>query len=240
MKAVLFDLYETLVTHFDPDWVPPFRSIAQRLGVEEHIFENLWHRFDEAWQLGEISHYQEALAQLCTAAGREPDLALIEVLSREYRVIKAQPFETMEPEIVEMVATLKQSGLKLGIVTNASDLDAAPWPNCLLASFFDDFVASHRVGLLKPDKRIYELACRRLDIRPTEAIFVGDGGAKELYGATQARLTAYWSTWFLDRWPEGIRPNGFTGDEWRQHSIKGKPPYNRFVRPRDLLAAILR
>jgi FMN phosphatase YigB (HAD superfamily) len=22
-KAVLFDLYETLVTHFDPDWAPP-------------------------------------------------------------------------------------------------------------------------------------------------------------------------------------------------------------------------
>src|SRR5690348_12267582 len=35
IQAVLFDLYETLVTYFDPAWTPPPRTIAERLGVPE-------------------------------------------------------------------------------------------------------------------------------------------------------------------------------------------------------------
>jgi putative hydrolase of the HAD superfamily len=48
-------------------------------------------------------------------------------------------------------------------------------------------VASHSVALLKPGTSIYAMVCRRLGIDPSEAIFVGDGGANELHGATQAR-----------------------------------------------------
>lgn len=90
-----------------------------------------------------------------------------------------------------------------------------------------------------PDEGVFEFACRRLDVRPSEAVFVGDGGANELYGATQAGLAAYWCTWPLDRWPEGIRPHGFPGDSWRQHSNMGEPPpYERLARPPELLARI--
>jgi epoxide hydrolase-like predicted phosphatase len=38
----------------------------------------------------------------------------------------------------------------------------------------DDLVYSHEVGMSKPDPRIYELACGRLDVRPEEMIFLDD------------------------------------------------------------------
>jgi len=38
----------------------------------------------------------------------------------------------------------------------------------------DDLVYSHEVGLAKPDPAIYELACRRLGVRPEETVFVDD------------------------------------------------------------------
>ena len=44
IDAVLFDLYETLVTHFYPAWAPPPRSIAQRLGIDEDHFQQHWPR----------------------------------------------------------------------------------------------------------------------------------------------------------------------------------------------------
>ena len=44
MQAVIFDLYETLVTLFVPDWLPPRESIAQRLDVDERTFEETWSR----------------------------------------------------------------------------------------------------------------------------------------------------------------------------------------------------
>jgi epoxide hydrolase-like predicted phosphatase len=40
--------------------------------------------------------------------------------------------------------------------------------------YMDAIVYSHEVGISKPDHRIYELACDRLGVRPTEMIFVDD------------------------------------------------------------------
>jgi len=42
MKAILFDLCETLVIHLDPDFVYPIRTIAERLRIEESIYLAVW------------------------------------------------------------------------------------------------------------------------------------------------------------------------------------------------------
>jgi hypothetical protein len=38
LQAVFFDLYETLITEFDPDWTPS-PSTADQLGVDAALFE---------------------------------------------------------------------------------------------------------------------------------------------------------------------------------------------------------
>ncbi len=239
MKAVFFDLYETLVTHFDPNWVPPPQSIAQRLGIKESTFTEHWPQLDRSWQAGEISQYGDALTQLCAAEGKEPDLTVIEELYGEYQARIARLFAIIEPEIIEMLNALRRSKLKLGVITNASDLDVEPWQTSELAPLFDDVVISHEVGLLKPDPRIYELACKRIEVRPGDAIFAGDGGSDELRGAEEFGLDPKWCIWFLGRWPAGVTPNGFPGGEWRDRPFDGPSPYERFSRPQDLLAVIL-
>lgn len=199
MKVIFFDLFETLVTHFDPEWTPPPRSIAQRLGLEDGAFDESWRTFDTSWQRGEVSTYRDALAQVCLACGGEPDEDVVSQLVHEYQQMTGQVFSRIEPDIIELVTTLKHAGYSLEVITNAGDLDAAPWFTCPLAPLFDDFLASHCIGLLKRDTAIFDLACDRLGVWPSEAIFVGDGGGDELAGATRAGLTAYWCSWFLDR-----------------------------------------
>jgi putative hydrolase of the HAD superfamily len=45
-----------------------------------------------------------------------------------------------------------------------------------LGGLFDLIIESSIVGLRKPDPRIYELVCERLDVEPTAAIFLDDLG----------------------------------------------------------------
>lgn len=234
-RVIFFDLFETLVTVFEPGWSPPPRTIADRLGVTEEHYRASWPEFDRAWQAGAIPTYQEALAALCAAAGTRADAAVITQLTTEFEQMIAKVYAAVEPEIIDMVAALKAAGYKLGVITNAGDLDTILWPDCELAPHFDDLVASHRVRLLKRDRHIFDLACERLGVTPEDAIFVGDGGGNELHGASEAGLTAYWCSWFLDRWPEGIRPNGFPGDDWRQYVEGHDPPFDRIEQPDDLL-----
>lgn len=240
MTAVLFDLFETLVSYFDPEWKPPVLTIAQRLGIDQRFYDENWGRFDKQWQAGSIEHYEDALAGLCAAANVRPDDRVLAQLKTEYVAYAARTaFVQAESAIVELLSTLESAGFKLGVVTNANNLDSAPWADHELARFFDVFVASHRVRLLKPDRRIFALACEQLQVEPGAAVFVGDGGSDELAGARAAGLQPLWCTWFLDRWPEGIRPNGFPGDGWRQHPSDSDAPYPRVRRPEDLLGMLL-
>lgn len=41
-------------------------------------------------------------------------------------------------------------------------------------SYFDDMILSFEVGLSKPDRQIYQLACERLSVQPQEVIFIDD------------------------------------------------------------------
>ena len=75
------------------------------------------------------------------------------------------------------------------------------WEESPLSPFFDTAVFSYQVGLVKPDRRIYELSCARLDVAPENALFCGDGGSGELFGAAVAGLVPCWATWFLSQYP---------------------------------------
>ena len=50
-------------------------------------------------------------------------------------------------------------------------------------------VYSHEVGIAKPDRRIYELTCERLEVRPEEVIFLDDVEAY-VAGARDAGMNA--------------------------------------------------
>jgi Predicted hydrolase (HAD superfamily) len=57
-------------------------------------------------------------------------------------------------------------------------------------------VLSYRVGIAKPDTRIYELACAAVDTPPAACLYVGDGADRELHGAKSLGMRVYQTTQF--------------------------------------------
>ena len=168
----------------------------------------------------------------------ERDLLEIERLTDETRTRLSKVFGSFLPEITDMLEGLQLSGLKLGVVTNAHDLDTEPWAESSLAEYFDVFVASYEVGICKPDPAIYALACDRLGVDPSDAWFVGDGGSDELAGAEAVGMRAFWCTWYLDRWPAGLTPNAFEGGEWRDRPRGDRRRYQPVEQPGSLAALL--
>src|SRR5205814_6259879 len=79
------------------------------------------------------------------------------------------------PAMLEAIRRIRERGLLTGAVTNnwiTEDGEAGG-----LRPYFDAFVESARVGLRKPDPRIFELACAALVITPEEAVLLDDIGA---------------------------------------------------------------
>ncbi len=79
------------------------------------------------------------------------------------------------PTMLEAIHRIRASGLRAGALTN--NWISENQPTRLLEPHFDVFIESSVVGLRKPDPRIYELACARLEVRPAEAAFLDDIGS---------------------------------------------------------------
>ncbi|RLI19572.1 haloacid dehalogenase, partial [Candidatus Bathyarchaeota archaeon] len=57
-----------------------------------------------------------------------------------------------------------------------------------LHHFFDIVVISEEVGSEKPDTKIFEVALKKLNIEPYEAVYVGDNLETDILGANKAGM----------------------------------------------------
>lgn len=83
---------------------------------------------------------------------------------------------------------LKSAGLKLGVVSNADGRVEAQLEAAKLADLLDFVIDSHRVGLEKPDPRIFQLGLERAGVAAHEALYVGDLYAIDVLGARSAGI----------------------------------------------------
>ena len=92
------------------------------------------------------------------------------------------------PGAIETIAQLRAGGRRVGLITVCSEDVPDVWTETPFSDLFDATVFSCSVGMLKPDPRIYHLACEELGVEPGEAMFVGDGANDELAGAQRVGL----------------------------------------------------
>ena len=78
-------------------------------------------------------------------------------------------------ENLKIALNLKKKGKKIYILSNfpGDQFDNFMKENKFLNEF-DDMIISGKVGLKKPDKKIYELAIRKFDCNPNKTLFIDD------------------------------------------------------------------
>lgn len=205
--AVVFDLFETLVTEVVTEGqMPPtgHPSSADLLGIERGAFKAAWSQ-RKIRRMTSVLPYEAALVEICGQFGVRPGSREVRELVEARRVSKAMPFSRVAEPVLAMLEDLRSRGCALGLVSNCSVEDVEGFPNSPLASCFDQIIWSYQVGLQKPDPRIYQVACQRLKALPGETLFVGDGSFDELEGAAAAALRPVWASWFVAGWPESLR-----------------------------------
>jgi putative hydrolase of the HAD superfamily len=79
------------------------------------------------------------------------------------------------PAMLEAIRRIRARGLRAGALTNNWASERSE-PTHELKDLFDAFIESSRVGLRKPDPRIYRLACDALGVAPSETVFLDDIG----------------------------------------------------------------
>ncbi len=188
-KAVIFDLFGTLVHKFPVDEsIDILRDMAAVLEVDGDAFTRLWFESFSERHSGCFPDLEADIEYVSQKMGIRPDEEALRKAAQINLDYVATHIVSKEGA-VELLTWLREKGYKTGLVSNWSDEVPTVWKDIPLSGYFDVSVFSCRAGIMKPDPRIYYMACDQLSLKPEECLFVGDGDSSELTGAAGVGMT---------------------------------------------------
>jgi len=211
IKAVLFDLGETLVNFGKVNTGRLFlegaklsynflKSCGQPVGnFKYYCWRNLI-AMRIRYLLSNITKNDFNSLALLRGIGKKKGMRLDGQQWRHFAWLWYEPLSkvaTAEPKIKETLTALKNSGLKLGIVSNTF-VNACSLEKHLqqvgILDFFTVRVYSYEFDFRKPDVRIFKIAAERIGEAMENILYVGDRIDKDIIPAIRSGMQAVLKT----------------------------------------------
>ena len=154
---------------------------------------------------GAYASTEENIAAVCRLIGHTPTA---EGLAAATRIRLAFTRSYLEPrgDTLATLAAIRESGRKLGLVSDCSIEVPTLWGETAFAPLFDMTVFSSQMGTKKPDPRMYLAACEGLGVPPEACLYVGDGSSQELTGAAAVGMHPVLIRMAHEENPDAFRP----------------------------------
>jgi len=199
--VITFDAGQTLI-ELDLDF------LAQRLaergmevapGTLAAAAPAAWARYDELVEAGEGHPWRALMTTLLEGTGAREVAPMVAWLwSEQPRVnLWRKPI----PEMVALARELARGGARLAVLSNSEGRLAELLEQISIADPFAVIIDSGRVGIEKPDRRIFDYTLAALGLPDAEPIHIGDSWAADIVGARDAGWRSIW-------YGRGVRPTG--------------------------------
>jgi putative hydrolase of the HAD superfamily len=184
VRAVVFDLWNTLATWPEGESGDLRRRWAESIGVTVEQLDEHWYA-DALYARRESGPIREAVEELYRELGVDADVD--ELLGSRLELTR----RSLVPVdgALDTLRELRRRGLKTALISNCTEEVALVWQETPFAALVDVAVFSATARCMKPSPEIYELALAQLDVPASDALFVGDGANDELRGARDVGLT---------------------------------------------------
>jgi epoxide hydrolase-like predicted phosphatase len=165
IRAVFFDVGGVLESTPPTGWVQLWEA---KLGLETG---QLIARTSDLTLAGSLGQITEAEVRRRYGERLGIDVRTVDALLED---AWTEYLGTLNEELVAYVRDLR-TRCRTGIISNSfvgareREGERYGFPDLV-----DAVIYSHEVGFAKPDSRIYEIACERLDVQPAEALLVDD------------------------------------------------------------------
>ncbi|MEJ2216173.1 MAG: HAD family hydrolase [Gemmatimonadota bacterium] len=202
VEAITFDFFNTLVSHRDGmgGRGKQVMEYLQSHGIEsepwEHqvlydVFEPHAREYSPAFSAEEKDRYHVRVAErlfrrlkVGMAAQRAAHHA-----TEMWQLIGPRSLEVF-PDVRPTLERLREEGYRLAVVSNWQCGLGHFCVELGLGGLFRAVIVSAEVGAEKPDRRMFEEACRHLKTEPRQVLHVGDSPDEDVEGAQAAGLNA--------------------------------------------------
>ncbi len=193
-RAVIFDMYETLITHYNS---PLYfgAQMAEDAGISEERFTPLWRTTEHDRTIGKLR--LEEVLEMILRENQCYSEKLLNKLSEKRIAAKDECFRHLHPEIIPMLSELKEKGFLVGLISNCFSEEADIIRKSILFPYFDAVYLSYEQGIQKPDEKIFRRCMDELSVSADECVYVGDGGSNELEAARKLGMKAVQAAWYL-------------------------------------------
>jgi 2-haloacid dehalogenase len=189
VKACLFDAYGTLFDFASaarncrdvpPDQIGPLTNLWRDKQLQYTWLRAVQGLHADFWQV--TSDALDYSLETLGVGGK----GLNERLMQLY--LELEPF----PEVPEVLARLKRSGMRMAVLSNGSPkmLEAVVIA-ANLGHYFDAVLSVEEVGVFKPHPKVYQLAVDRLGV-PAGAISFQSSNAWDAYAASAFGMQVVW------------------------------------------------
>ena len=193
IKAVIFDMYETLITHYaSPLYFGT--QMAQDAKMPAEQFRKLWASTEYDRSIGKIT-LEETVEMILRKNGTYTDARLNTIVQKRIAA-KEECFRHLHPEIIPMLQKLKEKGVSIGLISNCFSEEAEVIRRSVLFSYFDAVCLSYEQGVQKPNAVIFQRCMEELSVNAEECIYVGDGGSCELAAARALGMYSIQAVWY--------------------------------------------
>lgn len=199
VKGVLIDLDDTLYSFEDANLFALQKVSAQvypvlRLSFDDFygLYKSHWaHLFDE---LGTVpsAHCRHTMFQrLMEEKKVEKPYIWAEKMEKTYfkNLLKAM---TPDARAVDFLKTCRRLNIPVCLVTDLyGSIQVQKLKRLKITRYIDYVVANDEVGVDKPDTRMFQRALDKINVRPQEAVMIGDNFEKDIQGAQALGIRTY-------------------------------------------------
>ncbi|MSQ22711.1 MAG: HAD family hydrolase [Dehalococcoidia bacterium] len=203
IKAVIFDMYETLAHNNTSLWPPAFEQICkdQGLPLTGQQLWDIWKPVEldfrkgrnQAGNSGDIppfKTYEHAWRDCFTHVFRQ--IGKGDAADAARRCVIALGQRELFPDTLNIIARLRSANLfRLGVLSNA-DNDSL-WPLLRRHGLeFDGVVTSEAARAYKPHPRPFQLIAKAMGVSAEACLFVGDQQYDDVQGAHAVGMQTLW------------------------------------------------
>ena len=202
IKAVVFDMYETLVSNPIEGWMDVFEGVcrSQNLPIDPHILYDEWKALEVRFRKDRLNmedpynsppfkSYEEAWRDCFAAVFAHRGLDGDAYLAGRESIFSMGKRDAY-PEVAETIAALQQRWTT-AILSNADDDYLLP-QLARIGLTFPVVLSSEMIGAYKPHPLPFLRVLKALEVEPQEAVYVGDNPFDDVLGARGVGMNAVW------------------------------------------------
>ncbi|HEY0698429.1 MAG TPA: HAD family hydrolase [Micromonospora sp.] len=186
-RAVLFDFFGTLTSAVQRG--SRHAVVAERLGCDPGALTDVLDRSYYLRASGALGCAEATMRWVSEQSGARPSESALRAAVAA-RLDAVRDDTRLRADAVGALLALRRLGVRTGLVSDCTHELPALLPQLPVDPLLDVRVFSVQLGRCKPDPALYLAACGGLGVDPRQCLYVGDGGSRELTGATATGMTA--------------------------------------------------